>query len=297
MDRLRAMEAYVMVVEAGSFSAAARRLGVGQPAVSKTIAQLEERLALQLLLRSTRGLTPTEAGQTFFEHAKRAIEEADEAELSAKGAGAGLSGRLRVGGAVTFVRLHIVPKLGAFMARHPDLDIDLVLDDRNVDLIGEGIDVALRMGVLADAAATAQKIGEGRRIVLGTPAYFARQGRPASPGDLSRHDGIVYAQRGSGEDWTFSRNRSEVRATLSGRIRTTAAEALREAVLAGLGLCVATDWMFEAELRAGIVETVLDDWHLPVVDLWAVYPSGRRVTAKAHAFVRFVEATLREMAA
>ena len=150
------------------------------------------------------------------------------------------------------------------------------------------------MGVLADTVATAQKIGEGRRIVLGTPAYLAREGRPETPSDLPKHSAIVYAQRGGGEEWTFSQDRSEVRATLSGRIRTTAAEALREAVLAGLGLCIATDWMFEAELRSGIVETVLDDWQLPVIDLWAVFPSGRRVTAKARAFVRFVEATLRE---
>ena len=289
MDRHTAMDAFVKVVEAGSFSAAARLLGVGQPAVSKTIAQIEERLGTRLLLRSSRGLTLTEAGQNYFEHAQRALDEADEAELSARGTGAGLSGRLRVGGAVTFVRLNVVPRLGIFMARHPALDIDLVLDDRNVDLIGEGIDIALRMGVLADSAAFARKIGESRRVVVATPAYLARVGSPKVPSDLTGHEAIVYAQRGGGEAWAFRQGDTEAVVNLSGRIRTTAAEALREAVLASIGVAIATEWMFATELLQGTVTTVLDDWALPTIDLWAVFPSGRQITAKAHAFAQFVE--------
>ena len=145
MDRLAAMQTFVKVIETGSFSAAARQLRVGQPAVSKTVAQLEERLGLSLLLRSSRSFSATEAGQIFYEHAKLAIARADEAELAARGAGAGLTGRLRVSAAVTFARLEIVPKLGIFLAQHPKLEIELILDDRNVDLLGEGVDVALRM--------------------------------------------------------------------------------------------------------------------------------------------------------
>jgi DNA-binding transcriptional LysR family regulator len=132
------METLIRVVETGSFSAAARHLRVGQPAVSKSIAQLEERLGVRLLRRSTRGLTPTEAGQNFLERARRVIEEADEAELAARGAGGGLVGRLRISAAVTFARLHLVPRLPAFLAAHPDITIDLVLDDRMIDLIEEG---------------------------------------------------------------------------------------------------------------------------------------------------------------
>src|SRR5437867_8469496 len=135
MDRLATMEVFVRVVETGSFSAAARQLHVGQPAVSKTVAQLEERLGVRLLLRSTRGLMPTEAGQNFYERAKRAIEEADEAELAARGANASLSGELRVSAAVTFSRLHIVPRLTVFLAEHPALRVALVLDDQNIDLV------------------------------------------------------------------------------------------------------------------------------------------------------------------
>jgi DNA-binding transcriptional LysR family regulator len=141
MDRLTAMEVFIRVVETGSFSGAARLLRVGQPAVSKTIAQLEQRLGVSLLLRSPRGLTPTEAGHKFYERAKRAIEEADEAELAARDAGNGLSGRLRFSSGVTFGRLHIIPRLPLFLAAHPELTVEAILDDRDVDLIEGGIDV------------------------------------------------------------------------------------------------------------------------------------------------------------
>ena len=148
MDRLAVMEAFVVVVDTGSFSAAARRLNVGQPAVSKLVAQLEERLGVKLLVRTTRGLTATEAGLNYYERARRTIEEADEAELAARGAGKSLAGRLRVAGAVTFTRLHLMPRLPEFLQRHPDLEIEVVLDDRKIDLVQEGIDLALRMGRL-----------------------------------------------------------------------------------------------------------------------------------------------------
>ena len=179
MDRLAAMQTFVKVIETGSFSAAARQLRVGQPAVSKLVAQLEERLGVSLLLRSSRSFSATEAGRVFYERAKLAVAEADEAELAARGAGADLVGRLRVSAAVTFTRLKIVPKLGQFLAQHPKLEIELILDDRNVDLVGEGIDVALRMGVMTDSALTARRIGQSRRRVVGTPTYFARAGAPA----------------------------------------------------------------------------------------------------------------------
>src|ERR1700722_10269096 len=150
MDRLAAMEAFVRVIEAGSFSSAAKQLRIGQPAVSKTIAQLEDRLGVRLLMRSTHGLTLTEAGRSFYERAKRAIEEAEEAELAARGASSALSGRLRVVAAVTFARLHVLPHLPSFLADHPALDIDILLQDGDVDLVGAGIDVALRMTPLRD---------------------------------------------------------------------------------------------------------------------------------------------------
>ena len=291
MDRLAAMQTFVKVIDTGSFSAAARQLRVGQPAVSKTVAQIEERLGVTLLLRTSRSLGATEAGQIFYERAKLTIADADEAELAARGAGAGLVGRLRVSAAVTFTRLKIVPKLGRFLAQHPKLEIDLILDDRNVDLVGEGIDVALRMGVLTDSGVTARRIASIRRRVVGTPAYFARAGAPLEPRDLERHEAIIYTQ-GGGVAWSFVKDGVEQTVALAGRIRSTAAEAVREAVLADLGLAVASDGMLGNELRSGLVVEVLADWRLPSIDVWAVFPGGRRASAKARAFAAFVEREL-----
>jgi DNA-binding transcriptional LysR family regulator len=292
MNRFAEMEAFVCVIETGSFSAAARRLGVGQPSVSKLIAQLEDRLGVRLLLRSTHGLTSTGAGQSFFERAKRSVEEADEADLAARGASANLSGRLRLCAAVTFARLHVIPRLPAFLAAHPQLEVEVVLDDRNVDLVKAGIDVALRMGALADSAMTARKIGQTRRYVLGTPSYFEEAGEPTSPADLRTHHAVVYDHRCGGATWTFTNGVAETSVTLKSRVRVTAAEGVREAVFAGLGLAVASQWLFEPELKRGTVRTVLQDWSLPPIDLWAVFPTGRRANAKARAFSSFIEAQL-----
>jgi DNA-binding transcriptional LysR family regulator len=288
MNRLVAMGAFVRVVDSGSFTSVARQMRVGQPAISKIIAQLEERVGVRLLLRTTQGLSPTEAGERFYEHAKRAVQEADEAELKARGVGTALNGRLRIGGAVTFSRLHVVPRLRKFLAMHPALDIEVILDDRNIDLVEAGIDVALRMGNLQDSSLTARKIGQSPRIVVGAPSYFAEAGEPASPADLASHQGVIYDRRGGGAVWTFTRGTAEAAVTMKGRIRLTAAEGVREAVFDGLGLAVATEWMFAPEIASGRVRRVLQDWHLPPIDLWAVFPSGRNVSTKARAFADFI---------
>jgi DNA-binding transcriptional LysR family regulator len=292
MDRLAAMQAFVRVVEAGSFSAAARALNMGQPAISKTVAQLEARLGVRLLMRSTQGLAPTDAGQSFYERAKRSIVEADEAEAVARGAGKGLTGRLRISAGVTFARLHIVPRLPKFLAAHPGLTLDVVLDDRIIDLIAEGVDVALRMGSLADSTSlSARKLASGPHYVLGTPAYFARSGVPATPAELAGHAAVIYTQQGAGT-WCFRQGATEVSVTVSGPLRVSAAEGVRAAVLADMGLTIASAWMFGPELESGAVQRVLTNWSLPPIDLWAVYPTGRMPSAKARAFAAFVEAEL-----
>jgi DNA-binding transcriptional LysR family regulator len=292
LDRYAALETYVAVVETGSFSAAARRLGVGQPAVSKSVAQLEDRLGVRLLLRADRRLTPTEAGRGYYAYARRVIDEAGEADEAARGSAVALTGTLKICAAVTFARLHVIPRLGTFLASHPELSIDVVLDDRNVDLLLEGIDVALRMGDLVDSSMTARRVGQSRRLVVATPAYLARAGTPESPSDLAAHQAIVYDQGGGGGSWRFRRGDDDTAVTLSGRLRVTAAEGVRAAVLAGLGLSVASEWMFAPELADGSVVRLLPAWALPPIDLWAVFPSGRRASAKARAFVDFVQATL-----
>ena len=292
MDRLAAMEAFVRVIEAGSFSVAARQLHVGQPAVSKVIVQLEDRLGVRLLLRSTHGLTPTEAGRSFYERAKRAIQEAEEAEFAARGAASALSGRLRVVAAVTFARLHVLPHLAKFLADHPALDIDILLQDGDVDLVGSGIDVALRMTPLREQTAIGRKIGHCRRLVLGTPGYFVANGVPQGPTDLASYQAVVYEQRQGGPIWSFRKSNTESSVTLAGRIHVNAAEGVREVVNAGLGFAIASEWMFTPELNSGSVISVLDDWSLPDVELWAVYPTGRHASAKARAFAGFVERQL-----
>lgn len=289
MDRMAAMEAFVRVVDAGSFSAAAKRLNVGQPAISKTVAQLENRLGVKLLIRSTRGLTPTEAGLHFYERARRSIDEADEAELAARGAGVGLTGKLRVCAPVTFARIHLMPRLPELLERHPELEIEVVLDDRSVDLVHEGIDVGLRMGRLEDSMLTVRKLTSGKTAVIGTAAYFERHGRPTAPGDLLSHQAIIYAQQIGGGVWTFRQGDTELSVTVHGRLSVTAAEGVRAAVLAGAGIAIASRWMFAPELESGVAQTVLDDWELPQVDLWAVFPTGRTATTKARTFIAFVE--------
>ena len=291
MDRLLAMTAFVRVVEAGSFSAAARVLEVGQPAVSKTVAQLEQRLGVKLLLRSTHGLTPTEAGVRFYERARVALQEADEAELAARGAGTGLSGRLRISAAPTFARLHVIPHLPRFLAAHPDLEVDVVLDDRTIDLIAEGIDVSLRMGALADSAVVARKLASSPRSVFATTGYLARAGVPRVPADLADHETVLFSQ--SGNVWNFTREGAEVSVLVRGRARFSAAEGIRAAVLADLGLAIASDWMFAPELADGRVLRLLENWSLPDIDLWAVFPTGRLATAKARSFAEFVEDVMR----
>jgi DNA-binding transcriptional LysR family regulator len=291
MDRLQALATFVRVVDSGSFSAAARQLGIGQPAVSKTIAQLEDRLQVRLLVRSTHALTPTDAGLRFYERARLAIAEVDEAELEARGAGAGLTGRLRFSAATTFARLMIVPRLPEFLARHPSLDIDVILDDRIIDVVSEGIDIALRMGTLADSSAVARKIASSGRSVVATPAYLAHAGTPKVPADLAHHHALIYSVLS--DNWTFRRGETETSVTVRGRLRLSAAEGIRAAVLADMGLAVASDWMFAPELANGVVTRVLPDWMLSPLDLWAIFPTGRLASAKARAFADFVEAILR----
>ena len=291
MDRLHAMEVFVRVVETGSFTAAARDLGIGQPAVSKLIAALEDRLQVRLLVRSTRHLRPSEAGQAFYERARRTLSEADEADSAARGEGAGLEGRLRICSSVTFARLHVVPRIGEFMEAHPNLSLDLVMDDRYVDLLQENIDVALRAGELSDSSLTARRLATCDRHVVASPAYLARMGTPATPTDLLAHTAIVYTQGLATEEWRFRRGTTDTSVRIPTRLSFSAAEGVREAVIAGLGLAISAQWMMDPELTSGSVVTVLTDWKLPSADLWALYPSGRLPTAKARAFVNWFTAS------
>jgi DNA-binding transcriptional LysR family regulator len=287
MDRLREMEMFVGVVKAGSFSSAARDFNIGQPAISKTIATLEDRLGVRLLVRSTRKLAPTEAGMAFYERALRAIAEASEAEAAAQGVGAALEGKLCVYAPVTFSRIHLVPRLNEFLNAHPRLQMELVMDDRSVDEVAENIDVAFRMGTLTDSALVGRRLAQNPRGVFASPAYLARKGVPAAPADLRDHEAVIYRHSSGGGEWSFQRGTSEVTVQFRRRLVLTAAEGVRAAVIAGQGFAVASRWMFAPELQSGQVVSLLNEWTLPPIDLWVIYPSGRLTSTKARAFVKW----------
>lgn len=285
------MDAFVRVVDAGSFSKAAASLRTTQPTLSKGVAQLERRLGVQLLLRSTHGLTPTEAGAAYYKRARDTLDAAFSADEAARGAASGFTGRLRVAAPVTFGRLHIIPHLPRFLAQHPDLTIDLLLDDRNIDLVADGLDIGLRMGDLAHLTLLAHRIGRAQRRAFAATSFFSPRGEPMHPSQLGEHDAILYARGEGGAVWTFSRGEQSVQVTTKSRICVSVAEGMREAVLAGLGFAIASEWMFADLVSAGMVQPFLTEWTLPPLDFWAVYPS-RQPSPKARAFAEMVASAM-----
>ena len=289
LDLFTSMRYFIRVYDTNSFSVAAKSLKVGQSALSKTIAHLERELGAPLFLRSTRQLTPTEPGKVFYEHAVKVVEDA-EAALSAVGTKSqNFSGQIRISGTLTFMCQYVIPKLSLFLDAHPDINISVHLEDKNVGLIEQGIDVALRMGQLDDSGLVAKRIGRCRRIVVGAVSYLEVHREPQTPEELVEHTTVVLAQGEGGDRFTFKGPYGTKTVTVRSKLRINATEGVRSAVLAGAGLSVATEWMFEAELNSGSVREVLKQWTLPDLDLWAVMPAGRRTSAKVRALVEFIE--------
>ena len=292
MDRLIAMRQFVAVIETGSFSAAARRLELGQPAISKTVAALEQRLGVKLLLRTSRAQQPTEAGRRFYERARNVLEDADAAEAEARAEATALTGRLRISAAPVYASTQVVPRLGSFLAAHPGLDVELILDDRRVDLIEEGVDLAIRAGELDDSTLTARRIDRARRCVVAAPEYLRRAGRPIEPPDLERHAIVGYAGFAPAA-WTLERDGVATRVPVAPRLKVSAAEALVAAARAGLGCALVSDRMVSRELANGEFVTLLDAWDAGGADVWVIFPAGRRPTTRARAFVDWLETALR----
>jgi DNA-binding transcriptional LysR family regulator len=197
---------------------------------------------------------------------------------------------------VTFTRLHIIPGLADFLTEHPGLDIEIILDDSDINPIEAGVDIALRLGDLTDSALTARKLGQSRALVVATRSWFEAHGVPRTPSELATHQVVIYEQpRAGGATWTFRQGTTEVTVNVSGRLRVSAAEGVREGVLAGLGVSIGgSEWLFAPELRSGLVISVLEDWSLPSVGLWSVFPTGRRASARARAFAKFIEQRISE---
>lgn len=292
MDTLQALSTFVRVAEAGSLSAAARDLKVGQPAVSKAIAALEAELRVRLLVRTTRKLSLTEAGSAYLERARRVLSEVEEAAIAARGVGASLEGRLKVFAPVTFTRMYLVPHLAPFLLAHPKLSLELTLDDRQVDIVSEGADMALRFGSLADSDLVARKLTSGKRHVFASRGWLSRHPAPPLPIDLESVDTVGFARTAEGNEWRFRRGKEEQMVRLKPRLSLSAAEGVREAVKAGLGVAVASEWLFAPEVEAGEIVPLLSAWELPKVDCWCIFPAGRLPTAKARAFAQYVETVL-----
>lgn len=293
MDRFQAMRHFVTVVDCGSFSAAAKQLRIGQPAVSKSVAQLEERLQVQLITRSTRSHSLTEAGQRFYDHARSALDEADAADAAALDEAASLTGRLRISAPPVYASQVIVPLLPQFIAQHPGIMLDLVLDDRRIDLIEEGIDLAIRAGDLGDSNLIARRIDRAQRLLAASPDYLARHGTPQAPGDLAAHRIASFIAFESLTSWTFTRGSERQSIAVEAQLRLSAAEGLRASLLAGLGIGMVTDRMVGRELVSGALVQLLPDWVLPHSDVWVIFPEGRRVRQRARLFADWLEQSLR----
>jgi DNA-binding transcriptional LysR family regulator len=285
MDRLQAMRHFVTVVDCGSFSAAARQLRIGQPALSKSVAQLEERLGVRLIVRNTRSHSLTEAGQRFYDGARLALDEADAAEAAARDEAGSLSGSLRIAAPPVYASQVVIPLLSEFQTLHPDIRIELILDDRRIDLVEEGVDLGLRTGALGDSSLLARRIDQARRMLVATPDYLAEQGVPVYPADLARHRIISFTSFDNREAWTFERDGERSSAYPADPVlRVNSAEGLRAAVLAGMGIAMVTNRMVGTHLARGELVPILTEWTLGGSDIWVIFPEGRRLRPRARLF-------------
>jgi DNA-binding transcriptional LysR family regulator len=288
MDRLRLIETFVRVVQAGSFSAVAREELSTQSAISKQVQALEAQVGARLLVRTTRSHSLTEAGQRYYDHCLQALDTLEAARLAVHRAEHEVSGVLRVAAPVAFGRLHIVPRLPAFYARHPQIQLDLQLDDGFVDLVAAGVDVAFRVGELKDSRLVARRIGTAHRMVLASPAYLARHGEPLTPQALAQHNCIVYTGLVNLNEWTFADARGQALAVrVGGNFQSNSSEAIRQAVCEGIGIAYAPQWVYGDDIRAGRVQPILTGFLASALPLNVVFQPSRRPSLKVQMAVDF----------
>jgi DNA-binding transcriptional LysR family regulator len=285
---LEHLRTFVRAVEMGSFTAVATEQGQTQPTVSRQISALEDHLGVRLIQRTTRALTLTDEGRTYYAHARGLLDAAEEAAFAVR-PDAAVRGTLRIAAPLAFARLHLMPRMAWFLAAHPDLRTDWVLGDRPVDLVEEGVDLAIRIGLVTDQGLIARRIGRMKRVTVATPAYFAKAGRPQRPTDLTGHDCIVYTGLATVDEWHFvDPSGTPIMVKVSGRVRVSASEGMRAALLEGLGLAVCPTWLFTDEIETGVIERVLTDYEPDALPIQAVYPSRRLVPPRVRAFVDYL---------
>lgn len=286
-DRFGELRALIEVARRLSFVDAARALSMPASSLSRKISALEARLGARLFQRTTRRVALTEIGQHYLARCERILADLGEADAAVSTFSNSPRGLLRIDVPMTFGRLHISPALPEFLHRYPDVRIDMMMSDQFVNLIEESIDVAIRIGELDDSRLVARKLAPNRRVLCGSPAYFASHGVPRSPHDLIEHSCLNFSYLLAGDVWRLSNKTGEAAVPVSGRLRANNAEALFEAALGGCGIALLATFIAGPSLRDGSLITVLDDWALRRTNIYAVYPSGRYLTPKAKAFVDF----------
>ena len=290
MDRLAALEAFAKVAETQSFSEAARRLRSSKSAVSRHVAALEADLGARLFHRTTRSLTLTEAGRDYFARTSRILADLAEANASVTQLQAAPRGRLRVNAPMSFGFLHLAPALGDFLARYPEIELDVTLTDRFVDLIDEGVDVAVRIGTLTDSSLVARRLASIRRVLCASPDYLKTHGKPQTPDDLKAHDCLSNTNINITREWRFihPEDGSPWTIEVKGPMNANSGDMLRVAALRGHGFVHLPTFIVGEDLKAGTLVSVLESYIAQDLTLNAVYPTARHLSPKVRAFVDFL---------
>ncbi|MCQ4145161.1 LysR family transcriptional regulator [Vogesella sp. AC12] len=292
MDRFLLMTCFARAVETGSFSAAGRDLGLGQPNVSRYVAALEDHLQTRLLHRSTRKLALTPEGERYYADIRRILDAVDESESSFRN-NVDPSGLLRVACPTALAHAFVLPHVPALLERYPRLTLDLQINDRYANLVDEGIELAIRIGHLEDSALRARRIGLYERVFVASQDYLAKRGVPHTPDDLRDHDCVIYTLLSSGATWRFR----DIDIPVSGRLRVNSPDAVRAAVTAGLGVGHGPEWLFEEGLKSGRLQLILAGYTAPAVPVQIVYVANRLLPTRAIVFIEFIADVFSKIAA
>jgi DNA-binding transcriptional LysR family regulator len=288
MDKLTSMRAFTRVVQHGSFAAAARELRLSRSAVSKYVIELEQELGSQLLVRTTRSASPTENGQAYYERCIAILADLEEADLAVTRLQSEPRGLLRVNAPMSFGTLHLGRAVADFMERHPQLQIQLVLSDQQIDPVQEGFDVTLRIADLPSSSLIARKIAPARRVVCAAPSYLARRGTPAHPDDLRRHDCLAYGYLATGNQWKLTGADGDHWIHIPWTLCTNNGEVLRDAVVKGRGIALLPTFIVGADLQEGSLRSILTDYTAPEISVYAIYPQTRHLSVKVRLFIDFL---------
>jgi DNA-binding transcriptional LysR family regulator len=289
LERLNELATFAAVVEQGSFTAAARELSLSKPVVSKRVARLEDSLGLRLLNRTTRRLSLTEAGEQLYERCRHLLLEVEQAELALRPLASAPRGLLKVNAPMSFGVLHIASCLPDFLHRYPEVQVDMTFADQRINLIEEGVDLAIRIGKLDDSSLRARRLAPSCRILCASPGYLKRRGEPREPQDLKQHDCLIYSYQRSPERWSFQNKGKTRQVSVSGPLKANNGDALRAACEEDLGIAFLPDFIAEKALRAGRLRPLLCDWRDSTeTEINAVYPDARNLSPKVRVFIDFL---------